>query len=105
MLGGMQSIIDKKIRNLLIFTRNLKMKKFLFIMLILISLSTFAQQKQQISESDYSNSRIEMADTMRQEGKIYVVVAILGTVLLGVLAYTIKIDMAIGKLEKEMKNK
>lgn len=79
------------------------MKKYFIIILLLISLNAFSQQKQQISESDYSNTRIEMADTMRQEGKIYVVVAILSTILLGVLAYTIKIDLSVGKLERQIK--
>jgi hypothetical protein len=81
------------------------MKKYLVIILILFSLSCFAQQKQQISESDYNNNRIEMADAFRQDGKIYVVVAILSSILIGILAYTIKIDMNVSKLEKEIKGK
>ena len=42
-----------------------------------------------------------MANTMRTNGKIYVVVAVLTTILLGLLAYVIRLDKKISKLEKE----
>jgi uncharacterized membrane protein len=42
-----------------------------------------------------------MANTMRSNGKIYVVVAVLTTILLGLLAYVIRLDKKISKLEKE----
>ncbi|HMP91693.1 MAG TPA: CcmD family protein [Phnomibacter sp.] len=45
---------------------------------------------------------IEMADTMRSNGKIYVVVAVLATVLLGLFLYLIRLDKRISKLEKEI---
>ncbi|MCU0446159.1 MAG: CcmD family protein [Microscillaceae bacterium] len=50
-----------------------------------------------------SADKIEMADTMRANGKIYVVVAVLSIVLLGILIYLILIDRKITKLEREMK--
>lgn len=46
----------------------------------------------------------EMADVMRSNGKIYVVVAVLGIVLAGVLFYLINLDSKISKLEKELKD-
>ena len=42
----------------------------------------------------------EMADTMRQSGKIYVVVAVLAVVFLCLAAYLIWIDRKLKKLEK-----
>jgi hypothetical protein len=45
--------------------------------------------------------RVEMADRFRQEGKIYVVVAIIGVVLAGMFVYTIRIDQKIHRLEDE----
>ena len=45
--------------------------------------------------------KIEMADTMRQNGKIYVVVAVILTILAGIFLYLIRLDRKIGKLEKE----
>ncbi len=46
----------------------------------------------------------EMADAMRSNGKIYVVVAVLTIVLAGVLFYLISLDSKISKLEKELKD-
>lgn len=47
----------------------------------------------------------EMADTMRSEGKIYVVVAILLIVLFGLIAFLVFIDRKVSKLEKHLENK
>lgn len=44
-----------------------------------------------------------MADGMRSNGKIYVVVAVLLTILLGLIAYVIRIDKKVSKLEKDSK--
>ena len=45
---------------------------------------------------------IEMADTMRSEGKIYVVVAVLCVILMVLIIYLISIDRKVSKLEKEI---
>ena len=42
-----------------------------------------------------------MANTMRSNGKIYVVVAVLTTILVGLIAYLVRLDKKISKLEKE----
>lgn len=47
---------------------------------------------------------IEMADKLRADGKIYVVVAVVSTVLLGILLYIIRLDIKLTKLEKEYKS-
>lgn len=44
-----------------------------------------------------------MADLLRSSGKIYVVVAVLVTILVGFFLYLIRLDRKIGRLEKEMK--
>ena len=44
--------------------------------------------------------KIQMADGLRAHGKIYVVVAVLVTILLGLLLYLIRLDKKISKLEK-----
>ncbi|OUJ69340.1 CcmD family protein [Hymenobacter crusticola] len=46
----------------------------------------------------------EMADTLRQNGKIYVVVAVIAVVLTGLLVYLISLDRKIGRLERELKD-
>lgn len=47
---------------------------------------------------------VEMADTMRQNGKIYVVVAVVLTILVGLLLYLVRLDRKISKLEKNTHN-
>jgi CcmD family protein len=76
------------------------MKKWFIILFLLISLQSMAQEKIAITEDDYQNSRIEMADVMRSEGKIYVLVGIIGIVFAGILVYVIATDKKVGKLEK-----
>jgi CcmD family protein len=76
------------------------MKKWFLILFLLISLQSMAQEKIAITEDDYQNSRIEMADVMRSEGKIYVLVGIIGIVFAGILVYVIATDKKVGKLEK-----
>jgi len=43
----------------------------------------------------------EMADLMRSNGKIYVVVAVVLTILIGIFLYLIRLDKKISRLEKE----
>lgn len=45
----------------------------------------------------------QMADTMRSNGRIYVVVAVVLTILLGLIFYVYRLDRKISKLEKENK--
>lgn len=46
------------------------------------------------------DSTVEMADTMRHNGKIYVVVAVVLTILIGLFLYLIRLDRKISNLEK-----
>jgi hypothetical protein len=46
------------------------------------------------------DSTVEMADTMRQNGKIYVVVAVVLTILVGLFLYLIRLDRKISNVEK-----
>ncbi len=43
---------------------------------------------------------VEMADALRENGKIYVVVVILSIIFIGIIAYLITIDRKLNKLEK-----
>jgi hypothetical protein len=47
----------------------------------------------------------EMADGMRSEGKIYVVVAIILIVLSGLIVYLFTLDKKVSKLEELVRNK
>lgn len=42
----------------------------------------------------------EMADVMRSNGKIYVVVLVLATIFAGIIAYLVRIERKISRLEK-----
>lgn len=48
-------------------------------------------------------SGVAMASEMRQSGKIYVVVAVLVIIFLGIIAYLISLDRKITKLEQKNK--
>ena len=48
---------------------------------------------------------VEMADRMRADGKIWVVVAVIAAIFAGIIVYLVRIDRQIGKLEKEVKEK
>lgn len=52
-----------------------------------------------------SAQEIEMADTMRSEGKIYVVVAIILVVLTGLILYLFLMDRKLTKMEKQLNEK
>ena len=52
----------------------------------------------------YAQGDVPMADTMRSEGKIYVVIAIVLVILLGLVTYLFTLDRKIGKAEKQLKN-
>lgn len=69
------------------------MKKFLHLFL-LMAISVVAQAQD-----------AEMADTMRSNGKIYVVVGIILIVLVGLITYLILLDRKITKLENKLSDK
>jgi hypothetical protein len=62
-------------------------------MLLLLSLTAMAQPE------------VEMADTMRSEGKIYVVVGIILIVLVGLILYLFLMDRKVKKLENLLHEK
>lgn len=47
----------------------------------------------------------EMADVMRSEGKIYVVVAIILIVLIGLITYLFLLDRKLTRMEKQLGDK
>lgn len=66
------------------------MKKILALLTLtlLISTNLFAQQE------------VEMADKMRADGKIWVVVAVIAVVFVGIIGYLVLLDRKISKIEK-----
>jgi hypothetical protein len=43
---------------------------------------------------------VKMADVMKENGKIYVVIAVMLTILAGLVLYLIRLDRKISRLEK-----
>ena len=69
------------------------MKKFLYLFL-LMTISTIVKAQD-----------AEMADVMRSNGKIYVVVGIILIILIGLITYLFMLDRKITKLENKLTDK
>ena len=54
-----------------------------------------------LSAVSFAQDKPEMADTMRSNGKIYVVVAVCLTILIGLFIYVFVVDRKVSRLEKE----
>jgi len=67
------------------------MKKIIsFLVVLLSSFNVFAQEE------------VQMADQMRADGKIWVVVAVIAIVFVGIITYLILLDRKISKIEKNL---
>ncbi|MBI5856029.1 MAG: CcmD family protein [Sphingobacteriales bacterium] len=62
----------------------------LFVLLMILSSVVFAQDDKEV-----------MADTMRSNGRIYVLLAVVVTILLGLILYVFRLDRKISRLEKD----
>jgi uncharacterized integral membrane protein len=78
------------------------MKRINFVFTLVLVVLMLAPVFALFAQDDYTNYQVEMADAFRKDGKIYVVVAILGTVLVGLLAYAFTIDRKLSRLEKQI---
>ena len=54
-----------------------------------------------LSQAQNNSDTVDMADTMRSNGKIYVVIAVILTIFTGIIIYLIRLDRKMTKLEKE----
>ncbi len=67
-----------------------KIKLYISIIAVILANITFAQD----------NNPVEMANGMRSNGKIYVVVAVVTTILLIIFAYLFRLEKKIKNLDK-----
>ncbi len=49
------------------------------------------------------SQEVEMADRLVENGKIFVVVGVLVTILLGIIVYLVMIDRKVSEIEKKLK--
>jgi type IV secretory pathway component VirB8 len=52
-----------------------------------------------VTQRDYENTEVLMADTFRADGKIYVVVAVLATIFAGIVVFLVVTESKLKKLE------
>ena len=67
-----------------------KRRLLTFITALIAPLMTFAQE-------------VEMADHLRQDGKIFVVTIVIGIIVTGLYAFLFYLDNKLSKLEKDIK--
>lgn len=75
-----------------------KIPAFLFLTILLLAAGTML-----MAQSPMTDEPVQMADTFRANGKIFVVVAVVVTILAGVIAYLVTLDRKISRLENEGK--
>lgn len=70
------------------------MKTYKYITFLTLWLSTFLS----------AFAQTEMADTLRSNGKIYVVVSVIVTIFIGLITYLVITDRKVSALEKEIQS-
>ena len=87
------------------------MLKYLFILFLLVTAKpviSLAQTAESVTTvqatTEAGTSEVEMADTLRRDGKIYVVVAVIITVLAGLILYLIRLDRKVARLEQQYRS-
>ena len=71
-------------------------KVITFLFFVLLSIIVQAQ-------TSPKDEPVQMAGVMRENGKIYVVVAVLVTILIGLFIYLISVDRKVSRMEKKEK--
>ena len=74
-------------------------KKIILFLLSLVFINSV------MADAMIKTENVAMADQLRQDGKIYVVVVVLLILFIGIASYLWIIDKKIARLENELKNK
>lgn len=70
-----------------------------------VTLATLLLLSQNLMAQQPVANGVEMADRLRADGKIWVVVAVIAAVFAGIVIYLVRLDRQLGKLEKEVNEK
>ncbi len=76
------------------------MHKKIYVFVVLVSCWLLALPA--LAQDSIPAKKVEMADRLRADGKIYVVIAVLVIILSGLILYVARLDRKIGKIEKEI---
>lgn len=69
------------------------MNRILVWLMAFLPVSAFAEELQ----------KVEMADLLHENGKIYVVVGVIAIIFIGIVVYLVTIDRRLSKIEREEK--
>jgi CcmD family protein len=70
---------------------------------LLLLITLFLRTVLVAQPNNSAGSGVEMADSLYQSGKIYVVITVITVIFIGIIAYMILLDKKISKLERELK--
>ncbi len=73
--------------------------RFILLLNILLFMPSLIMAQQAASHE------VEMADLMRSNGKIYVVIAVVTIIMTGLIIYLIRLDRIITRIEKKLTEK
>ncbi len=79
------------------------MKKLVLVFTLYIMFNCLSIPTMSFAQSEDA-ANVEMADTLRSEGKIYVVVLVIGIVFTGLLIYAVNTDRKLTRIEKEIQS-
>ena len=68
--------------------------KTIFSLLLVLLVSIFVQAQEGTAKTGFG-------ETMRSSGRIYVVIAVILTILIGLILYLVRLDKKMSKMEKE----
>lgn len=68
--------------------------KNIFSLLLMMLVTLFVQAQDETGKTGFG-------ETMRSNGRIYVVIAVILTILIGLILYLVRLDRKISKFEKE----
>ena len=69
-----------------------------------VSAQSSGSAESTVVEANAPGAEIEMADRLRADGKIYIVVGCVLVVLAGMLVYLISLDKKVSNLERQLKS-
>ncbi len=68
--------------------------KAIFSLFILLLITMFVNAQEGTAKTDFG-------ETMRSNGRIYVVIAVILTILIGLILYIVRLDRKMSKMERE----